>query len=1260
MAKGGGRRTTGGVSAPWLRVSPNSYLFPYKIQVFGSGWAPCALQFYLDGNQPLMPTIVLVGNTAGQKLMPVAGEFVAHFTIPTLGTGVHRITAVATLRRRKLERTAEFTIERVVETEKDGRPTHRWLRRRVDFLRDRFPNGINPRPDSRLRAVEHRDAVRRLGFAVKGRIGATPRLDPDTARPPVDPGANWYCIGPTVVRNGQVFNTQPDLQVSSATSPISGRITSIAYDPLDTNIVYVGSAQGGVWKSLDGGLNWRPKSDYAPSLAIGCVTVDPSATVGGKSGRIFAGTGEPNSSVSYYGAGMLFSADAGETWVTRGTAVFARAAFSTIAVDPANNQHLYAATDTGLFQSIDEGVNWNLLDGGIFHDLVVDWTNPGGAELYAGKAGVGVRRSINGGATWSTLGGGLPPAHGRVALAKAPSDPNVLYAAFATSVTSGDTLDAIYRTGNGGTTWTPTAARPAVLTRVQASYNFVHPANPDIVLFGEVHLWRTTDGGASWTRVSTGSPGIHPDQHAITFHPTNGALVFVGNDGGVFYSVDAGVTYTHRNKDLATLQYYTCANHPLWDAVMLGGTQDNGAQRYLSHPAWEHSAPFDGAYVAINATTNNRQWFESRVYTHPMFRSDSAGARSSWVEKKGTISINSNYFYPPFAMDPNDSRVLYVGYEKLWRTADSAENWTNITDSLVNNGTNITAIAVAPSDSNTIFVGMENGHVFRVHFSAGTWTPTDVTSVPLPAGQISDIAIHPSYPSIVYLTTSNIIFSLPGEFINDHVFRTTDGGTTWSNLSAGLSQANPVNAIALDPVNPDTVFIGCDVGIFRSDNGGASWAAWDNGLPNCSVQDLKFFAPRRLLRAATFGRSIWERPVDAATLPRTDIYMRDDVLDTGLVTPGPSGVEHPFNPGEFVHWYQSPDIKVDSPDPVTGAYQTPSSDIDYLQFEELLHDNPRRDTSVRVHVQVNNRGDRPANNVKVRGFWANAGGGLPDLPVDFWTAFPNTDPSDTSVWHPVGPTRTIDVIYPGQPRIASWSWLVPATAPTHTCLFAVARSDEDNVTTSALEIATAVNADNNVTLKNLHVDDFIAGAGGGDGVGPYYIDFAVHAALGTFDIHINPGSLPRGTHIRVFFPKFKTRLPVKKAAVGLLIAAVKGLKIPERPEEAFGKPTKYKSNKSYMLKVGEGNKHVMPGVLGVIPDGKTFSAAIYVKLPKNVKPGSRFMFYVEQRSNGRLLGGSAYELRVRGQKPVRFRKKGSRPPERGTRRAIGKPKRPRI
>jgi photosystem II stability/assembly factor-like uncharacterized protein len=1216
MATRSTRTPLGNDRAPSLKASPETYLFPYKIQLIGTGWSPCPVVFLLDGEQPVTPAIVLRGEASGAAVRPVAGEFLLMLNLPGLRAGRHRILAVAKTRGRRVQQATEFVLERVPESEKDGRPTHRWFRRREHFLKERFPDGVNRRPGSRLRALAHRDAMRASGR----------KFDPDQPSPPVSPGANWYCIGPSVVRRGQVFGTTPS---TYTTAPISGRITSIAYDSLDTNVVYVGAAQGGVWKSTDGGLNWRPKSDYAASLAIGCVTVDPSVTVGGKSMRILAGTGEPNESDSYYGAGMLLSTDGGETWVARGTATFARAAFSTIAVDPANNLHLYAATDTGVYESTDAGINWTQIETGVCYDLVVDWTNPSMPELYVGKSGFGVRRSTDGGVTWTTLSGGLPVSGGRVALAKAPSDANALYAAFV----SGSSLTGIYRTTDGGATWTVTASTPAGVA--QAGYNLVlgvHPTDPNTVLFGDVHLWRTTNGGGAWTRVSTGSPGIHADQHAIAFHPTNGSLVFVGNDGGVFYSMDGGVTYAHRNKDLATLQYFICANHSLWDAVMLGGTQDNGAQRYLGHPAWEHSALGDGAYAAINSTTDTRRWFESRWWGFPLFRSDSAGAPGTWVDKKGTVSTNSNWFYPPFEMDPADSRVLFVGYERLWRTTNSGDTWTAITGTLVGAATNITAIAVAPSDSNTVYVGMQNGNVFRVTQSGGTWTATDVTSAPLPAGQISDIAIHPTNASIVYVTTSNLIFSEGvGEFTNDHVFRTTDGGTTWVNRSTGLAQANPVNAIAIDPANPDTIYIGCDVGIFRSSNGGGAWAAWDDGLPNCSVQDLKFFAPRRLLRAATHGRSIWERPVDAAAIPLTDIYLRDDVLDTGLATPGPSGVEHPFNAGETVYWYQSPDIKIDAPDPVTNAYQTPSRDIDYVQFEELVPDNPRRDTWVRAHVQVHNRGNNPATNVQVRTFWANAGGGLPNLPADFWTAFPNTDPSDTSVWHPVGAARTLDIIYPGQPRVTSWSWLVPGSAPTHSCMLAVARSDENGLATSSLVIATAVNGDNNVTLKNLHVDNVLPGSTGADeGAGPYYIDFAAYSRRETLDIRINPGTLPRGTRVQIFFPDFKTRLPIEKSVLGLSIRARKRMKLPERPEEACGDPTLYRTDRAFILEVGRRARRDAghPGVMGIVPGGDPFSAAMFVNLPKNTRAGTSYVFYVEHWSAGRLVGGSEYELRV--------------------------------
>ena len=1210
-----------------LEVVLDNERFPFRIRVIGEGWGPCPIKLRLNGAQDVRPARILVGENHVGLVKPRAGTFEVLLNCPGLGAGNHKLVAITEQRGKSVEVAAEFRAAKREELEKDGRPTRRWWLRQLHFLRQRFPDGITRLPGSRLRALEHRDRMRRFGRVGKVFDDAAKRYpDFDSPSPPVDPGCNWYCIGPSVVRRGQVFGSTAG---TYTTTPISGRITQIAIDPNAPNVVYAAAAQGGIWKSTDGGQNWRPKSDYAPSLAIGSVTVDPSVTdAAGRSLRILAGTGEPNGSDAYYGAGMLFSDDGGETWVARGTATFVRDEFSTIVVDPGDNQHLFAATSIGVYESPDEGMNWTQIEPGRCFDLQVDWAAPGGPELYVGRWGQGVRYSADGGATWNTLGGGLPAAAGRVALAMSPSDNNDLYAAFADGAGG---LIGIYRTSDGGTNWAPTAATPPSVG--QSSYNLVlavDPGDSDTLILGEVHLWRSTSAGGAWTRVSTGSPGIHADQHAITYHPTDGTKVYVGNDGGVFYSSDGGVTYTHRNKDLATLQYFGIADHPQWDAVLLGGTQDNGAQRYLGHPAWEHSALGDGAFAAINATTDPRRWYESRWYSYPCFRSDTAGSAASWVSRKTGITTNSNWFYPPMVTDPNDSSVLYVGYDELWRTSNHAGSWSDITGTLVNANVNITAITVAPSDSNTLYLGMQDGKVFQVTFSGGTWTAADTTSAPLPAGQISDIAVHPTDSQTVYVTTSNLIFSEGvGEFTNDHVFKSIDGGANWSNVSAGLSQNNPVNTVVIDPANANTLFIGCDVGIFRSDDAGGSWSAWDAGLPNCSVQDLVLFAPKRLLRAATHGRSVWERPVDAAVCPQVDVYMRDDAVDTGLTLPTPSGVPHPFDAGQTIHWYQSVDIKVDSPDPATNQYQTPGIDVDYLQFEELDHDNPRRNTYVRVHAQVHNRGARPATNVKVRAFWANAGGGLPSLPVDFWTAFPNTDPGDTTVWHPVGPAQVIASLRPAQPQVRSWSWLVPGDAPDHTCMFCAVTCDEDPVATSSLVISTAVRNDNNVTLKNLHVDDLIPGAGGMDeSASTMFVDFAILDLHRSFDIRIDTGTLPPGSRLHLFFPSFKTRESSRKALRGFKLRRRRSGKLPARADEVCGPVTRYVASADYVLEVERGNKEA-PGIYGILPQSKRFSAAIKVEVPKRRSASARYVFEVQQWVGNENVGGSVYELRVR-------------------------------
>lgn len=1188
---------------PRLEIPQERHVSPFGIEVVGADWADGPVQLLLDDEAPTRVR-ALAGDHRGERVKPVAGKFDVRLDAPGLSPGRHVVVATAVEGDHEARAEAHFELADVPDLEEDGRPTLRWLRRRRHFNARRFPKGL-VRPGTRLRALADRDAMR----------------EAEETGPAVSPGCNWYPIGPSVVRNGQVLGPGN----TYARAPISGRVTDLAIDPNNLQTVYVATAQGGLWKSTNGGVDWEPKSDFEASLACGSVTVDPSVTdAQGRSTRILVGTGEPNNSDSYYGAGVLFSDNGGDTWVQRGATTFARAAFSTIAVDPADNQHLLAATDSGIYESNDEGVNWSLTDAGVFHDLVVDWTNAGGAQAYAGRTGVGVRSRTAGGG-WTTLGGGLPTAPARVALAMAPSDSNVIYVAVPNITGSSVTF---YRTGDGGGSWTTSGT----LAASQLGYNLVlavHPTDPSILLFGEVRLWRSVDSGGSWSQVSAGSPGIHADQHALGFDPTDGSRVFAGNDGGAWLSTDGGVSWRHRNKDLATLQYFSAAGHGRHEAVMLGGTQDNGAQRYLSHPAWERSALGDGAFCAINSTTNPHRWYETRWYSFPCFRSDSSGARDTWIEKQTGITTNSNWFYPPFKMDPNDSAVLYCGYDRLYRSSDDADSWAPITG-VLSAGSNITSIAIAPSNSGIVYVGLRNGRIFSVVLSGTTWTATDISSAPIPAGQISDIAVHPTNPSTVYATTSDLIFSEGAEsFAEDHVYRTQDGGGTWTSVSAGLSQANPVNSIVIDPETPQRIFIGADVGIFRSEDGGATWAAWDQGLPNCSVQDLTLFEPQRLLRAATHGRSLWERPVDAANWPLVQLYMRDNELDTGRVTPSPYNVQHPFDDGQWLYWWQSADIKIDSPDPVTNAYAFPGTDIDYLQFEEHQHDSPRRDTWVRVYAQIHVRGNEPATNVRARAFWTDPGAVMPPLPTDFWSAFPDSDPTVASPWRPVAPAETIPSIAPGRPGVAGWKWHVPSSAPEHICMLVAVTSDEDSISVSTLDVGQAVNGSNHVTHKNLHVEEVVPGAvGAGSAIGPYMIELGAFDGRVPIDIRFNTLGLPPGVAFHIVLPPFELTAEPKQAFHGV----EEGGEVPpslHEIERFGGPPIEFDWNRVFVLKTGKpdhGSKDGRPGFYGLRPTVGRFAAAFTVTLP-DARIERPMTFHIEQWAEDELAGGSSYELR---------------------------------
>ncbi|HZD05245.1 MAG TPA: hypothetical protein VE173_10015, partial [Longimicrobiales bacterium] len=497
----------------------------------------------------------------------------------------------------------------------------------------------------------------------------------------------------------------------------AGRVSDIELHPRDPDILYVGGAQGGVWRSDDGGGSWRPLTDHECSLAMGSIAIDPVDP-----DIVYAATGEQHfSGDSYYGCGVLRSIDGGLSWTRLGTSVFSGPRggprISRILVDPATagttaSTVLWAATSFGLYRSGDSGGSWTEVRDGYATDLVLDPDDP--SVLYAAFFRDGVYRSSDGGLTWVLeILQGAPPEVGRINLAIAPSDGDVVYAAVADGETFDGEFLGIWRTGDSEHLWLRRPASGASCAP-QCWYDLtmaVHPTDPEVLYFGGVRLYRSDDGAGSFARI--GAP-IHPDQHRLTVDPRRPDWLWVGNDGGVYLSTDRGARWTTLNTDLSLTQFYGGVSvAPQGMVRILGGTQDNGTLEYAGAPEWDRVLGADGGHTAIHPLADVR-WMETQwggSYSGPR-RSVSGGVPEQRIDG---IDLDENaVFIPPLVMDPFDPNVLYFGTSTLYRTDNEGESWRPIGADF--RGVRISAIAPSRSDAGVVYVGTAG---------AGVWSTTD-------------------------------------------------------------------------------------------------------------------------------------------------------------------------------------------------------------------------------------------------------------------------------------------------------------------------------------------------------------------------------------------------------------------------------------------------------------------------------------------------------------------------------------------------------
>ena len=675
---------------------------------------------------------------------------------------------------------------------------------------------------------------------------------------------------------------------------IGGRIRSILVHPTTTTTMWVGGVGGGVWKTLNGGTTWFPLNDFMANLAIGCLVMDPT-----NPNVIYAGTGEGFSNADgLRGAGIFKSIDGGTSWTQLPfTATSSFYFVNRLAVCPTNNLILIAATGTGVWRSTDGGTNWSQR----YASGVLDCAyHPTDGLCIASGTGRCLY-SLDSGLTWNNAAG--VSVAGRIELAYAASSPNIVYAS------ANNNSGEVYVSSDGGQNFA-FASNPQHLGG-QGWYDnciWVDPTNPNVVIVGGTDLYRSVNGGASFSDIGGYSGGVHPDQHAIVsipgFDGVSTKTIFIGNDGGIFratdaYAVTPGSGWATLNHNLGITQFYGAAGNST-SGTIVGGTQDNGTLRDTSvggTSGWTTMFGGDGGFCAADQSDPN-YFYGEYVYLQ-IHRSSNGGLSSSYITSglgdagvpnsgdpdgqgpDGDPDASAN-FISPFILDLNNFNTMLAGGSNLWRSVNvkaPTPTWTNIKPGA--NGSFISAIAVAPGNSDIIWVGHNNGDVYATSNGTAispTWTRMDMGTPPLPNRTCMRLTIDSNNWNVVYATF--------GGFNSDNVYRTTDGGITWANVAGGLPVA-PVRSLVIAPFNSNFLYVGTDVGVFASANGGASWSPGNEGAANAAVDEL--FWMNNTLVAVTHGRGIYKILVTSApviSLVSSTLAAENCPPGNGVIDPG--------------------------------------------------------------------------------------------------------------------------------------------------------------------------------------------------------------------------------------------------------------------------------------------------------------------------------------------------------------------------------------
>ncbi len=691
----------------------------------------------------------------------------------------------------------------------------------------------------------------------------------------------WFPVGPNAIPNNLTGYMENGI----------GRINCVGFHPTNPNIFFVGVAQGGLWKTTNGGASYTCLTDNLPITRISDIVIDPTNTnvmyisvcdfeyIG--FGLHYIGAKKRH---THFGLGVYKTTDGGLTWnptgltfqLTNGEASLIRK----VLIHPTGTNTLLACGVSGMYRSTNGGTTWTHTLDSLFWDMVTDPTNPN--VVYAATGWVnnsnmgtaGIYKSTNFGTTWTLLNTGIPLTGTvqRIRLAIAPSDNNYVYA-----LTCDNTFGfyGIYQSTNAGTTWT---YKPPILNILEAgngnssggqgTYDLglcVNATNRDIIYTGGVNLWSSSNGGTSFNPVSHWTlqygPTIHGDIHFIAKQPVSGNY-FACSDGGIYKtsSITTGdfimnwpTVWSNLSNGMQVTSFYRLSSSKNSVGRLVAGAQDN-ASFYYNGSTWSTIFGGDGMDNYLDPLAN-QDIIGSSQYGNVYYSNDDGLTGT-------TVGSNPNFetseWVTPMAADYNNPGILYLGNENVVKSTDNGQTWTALgtiytnTATLLN--TEISALAVSNTNSNVIYAAR------RVRYELSL----NGIIIKSTNGGVSFTNVTNNLPDTLYYTgievcptnSNEVVVCMAGFASGCKIFKTINGGTTWTNISYNLPNI-PVNCIKYVPISGQLI-AATDLGVYVLNNGAVLWNSYSLGLPNVIISDIEFNTPLNKIYVSTFGRGIWE------------------------------------------------------------------------------------------------------------------------------------------------------------------------------------------------------------------------------------------------------------------------------------------------------------------------------------------------------------------------------------------------------------------